>query len=65
MKKLFMDPPTWSPEEIDLQNRIYGKERRHSPGMISFTYEPSASQDLEKLRETKTYKAIMRDRDRM
>ena len=48
--------PFWSPEEIEIQKKIYGEICHHSAGMISFRYRPPTPEDLEKLKETELYK---------
>jgi hypothetical protein len=50
-------PPIWNQEESD--NRFYKPVERHSPGMISFTYqtEPSA-EVLEALKQTEISKSV-------
>jgi hypothetical protein len=49
-------PPIWNQEESD--NRFYKPVERHSPGMISFTYQTEASAEvLEALKQTEMSKA--------
>jgi hypothetical protein len=51
-------PPTWDPKESE-DDEIYEPVKRHSPGMISFTYQPNASEEvLEALKDTATFKSL-------
>jgi hypothetical protein len=50
-------PPMWDPKESE-NDGIYEPVEKHSPGMISFAYEPEASPEvLEALKDTATFKS--------
>jgi hypothetical protein len=51
-------PPTWDQTE-NQDDRIYELVERDLPGMISFTYQPTASCEvLEALKGTETFKSV-------
>jgi hypothetical protein len=52
-------PPTWSPDEAD--SRVYEDVEQHSEGMISFTYRPPSEADLDALKNTETYRSLLRE----
>jgi len=49
--------PLWDPEEA--KSKIYSETKKHSEGMISFTYRPPSAADLEALKGTKTYRKLV------
>jgi hypothetical protein len=51
-------PPIWDPRESE-DDGIYELVARHSPGMISFTYQPDPSEEvLEALKDTTTFRSL-------
>jgi hypothetical protein len=53
-------PPIWKPDEA--KEYQYKEVEQHSEGMISFTYHPPTAEDLESLKNTQTYRGLMRER---
>lgn len=51
--------PLWDPEEA--KSKIYQEVEKHSEGMISFTYRPPSASELETLKDTKTYRRLLRE----
>ena len=52
-------PPVWEPNEADAG--VYRDVERHSEGMMSFTFRPPSSEDIEALKDTETYRALLRE----
>jgi hypothetical protein len=50
-----MAPPRWKAEE---GREAYNPVEKHSDGMVSFTYRPPSNEDLEALKDTKTYRSL-------
>jgi hypothetical protein len=50
-----MAPPRWNAEEGP---QTYSPVEKHSDGMLSFTYRPPSNEDLEALKNTKTYRRL-------
>ena len=51
-------PPIWDQAESEGE-KIYKPVERHSPGMISFTYQAAASKEvLEALQDTASFKSV-------
>jgi|HubBroStandDraft_2_1064218.scaffolds.fasta_scaffold786058_2 hypothetical protein len=53
-------PPIWNPNEA--KEYEYGQVEQHSEGMISFTYRPPTTEDLASLKDTQTYRGLMKER---
>ena len=52
-------PPVWDKTE-NKTDGIYEPVERHSPGMISFAYETSCSEEVrEALKDTETFKSLV------
>jgi len=51
--------PLWDPQEA--KSTIYQGVEKHSEGMISFTYRPPSASDLKALKDTKTYRNLLRE----
>jgi hypothetical protein len=51
-------PPVWEPDGE--RSAIYPKVEKHSDGMISFAFEPPTEADLEALKNTDTYRNLVR-----
>ena len=50
-----------SRDSEDTQPDIYQDVENHSDGMISFTYRPPTTSDLDPLKHTKTYQSWLRE----
>lgn len=51
--------PVWENEEAD--SKVYQEIEKHSDGMISFTYHPPSTGDLDALKSTTTYRNLVRE----
>lgn len=52
-------PPIWNPDEA--KEYQYDQVEQHSEGMISFTYHPPTAEDLVSLKDTQTYRGLMKE----
>lgn len=53
-------PPVWDQNEA--RASVYHDVQKHSEGMISFTYRPPSKADLDALKNTETYRSLIRER---
>ncbi|MBS1849418.1 MAG: hypothetical protein JST79_00785 [Acidobacteria bacterium] len=53
--------PIWDPAEADMN--VYEDVHKHSDGLISFTYKPMTDADLEALKNSETYRRLVKQED--
>jgi hypothetical protein len=51
--------PVWDPDEA--HTTVYQEVEKHSDGMISYTYRPPSQADLDALKNTETYRGLVRE----
>jgi len=51
--------PVWNPEEAN--SGLYHEVEKHSEGMITFTYRRPSREDLDALKDTETYRNLVRE----
>ena len=61
MKKLKVTDMATVWKRTEAKSEVYDDVERHSEGMVSFAYRPPAKEDVERLRDTDTYRGLTKD----